>query len=145
MGDLLSRVQADLLTARKARDKARTSVLAMTLSELKNAAIDQGGPLDEAQATAVITRAVKRRKEAADQARTGGREEHAVAEESEAEVLGVYLPPPLDPDAVREMIRVAIADGADQMGAVMGRVMPQLQGRFDGKEAGRMVREELGV
>lgn len=143
MSELQERVTADLLAARKARDKQRTSVLSMTLSELKNAAIDGGSPLDEEQALAVITRAVKRRKEAASQARDGGREDRAQDEEAEAVILADYLPPPLTEDEVRALVREAVAGGADQMGAVMGRVMPQLKGRFDGKEAGRIVREEL--
>ena len=41
------------------------------------------------------------------------------------------------------MVREAIAGGAKQMGAVMGQVMPRLKGRFDGKEANRIVKEEI--
>ncbi len=143
MSDLLARVRADLITARKARDKARTSLLSMTLSELKNAVIDSGAELDDAAALEVITRAVKRRKEAANQAEELGRDEHAAGERAEAEMLSTYLPPQLSEQEVRTLVRDAIASGADQMGAVMGKVMPQLKGRFDGKEAGRIVREEL--
>ncbi len=143
MSELLERVRADLLAARKARDKARTTLLAMTLSELKNAAIDGGVELDDAQALAVVTRAVKRRKEAASQAEQHGRAEHAAAERAEAEMLAEYLPPQLSQEEVRAMVREAVAAGADQMGAVMGQVMPRLKGRFDGKEAGKIVREEL--
>lgn len=143
MSELLARVQADLVAARKARDKARTSVLSMTLSELKNAAIDGGAELDDAGALAVITKAVKRRREAASQAEEHGRDEHAANERAEADVLSGYLPPQLDEDEVRGYVREIIAGGADQMGPIMGQLMPRLKGRFDGKEAGRIVREEL--
>lgn len=139
----MAQVREDLITARKARDKARLALLSMTLSELKNAVIDGGEELDDTRALAVITSAVKRRREAASQAEELGRDEHAATERAEAEMLSVYLPPQLSEKEVRAKVRAAIAGGADQMGAVMGAVMPELKGRFDGKEAGRIVREEL--
>lgn len=143
MSELVARVRADLTEARKAREKARVSLLSMTLSELKNAAIDGGSELDDAGALSVITAAVKRRREAARQAEELGRAEHAANELAEADMLTVYLPPQLSEEEVRAMVQGVIASGADQMGAVMGQVMPKLKGRFDGKEAGRIVREEL--
>jgi uncharacterized protein YqeY len=79
--------------------------------------------------------------------RAAGREDLASKEESQAEVLSVYLPEGLSEDEVRALVRQAIADGANQganqMGPLMGRIMPQIRGRFDGKEANRIVREEL--
>jgi uncharacterized protein YqeY len=143
MSELMAQVREDLITARKARDKARLALLSMTLSELKNAVIDGGEELDDTRALAVITSAVKRRREAASQAEELGRDEHAATERAEAEMLSVCLPPQLSEEEVRAKVRAAIAGGADQMGAVMGLVMPELKGRFDGKEAGRIVREEL--
>ena len=44
---------------------------------------------------------------------------------------------------VRALVREAVAGGADQMGAVMRRIMPRIKGRFDGRDANRIVREEL--
>ncbi|MEZ4423248.1 MAG: GatB/YqeY domain-containing protein [Gemmatimonadota bacterium] len=141
---LKERLQQDLVTARKARDSARTLLLSTTLSEIKNAEIDKGGALGEDELLQVLTRAVKRRREAADSMREA-RPELAAKEEREAEALQVYMPAALDEAAVREMVRAAIAGGAADLGAVMGQVMPRLRGRFDGKEANRIVREELGA
>ena len=76
--------------------------------------------------------------------RAGGRPELADKEDAEAEILGIYLPPPLTEAEVRAIVRSAIAGGADQMGALMGQIMPQIRGRFDGKEANGILREELG-
>ena len=142
--DLKSRLQADLNEARKARDKARTLVLSTALSDVKNKEIDQGGPLSEADLAQVLGRAIKQRREAADQMRAGGREELAEKEESEAKLLASYLPDGLSESEVRAIVREAIDAGADQLGALMGRVMPRIRGRFDGKEANRIAREELG-
>ncbi len=76
--------------------------------------------------------------------RAGGRPELAEKEEREAHLLEAYLPAPLSEREVRERVRAAIAEGATDIGAVMGRIMPALKGRFDGREANRIVREELG-
>ena len=141
-GNLKDRLQADLVAARKARDSARTTLFSMTLSEVKNAEIAKGSALDDAQLLQVVTSAVKRRREAAEQMRTT-RPELAAKEEQEAEWLKDYLPQQLSEDEVRALVRGVIAEGQSAMGAVMGKVMPKLRGRFDGKEANRIVREEL--
>ena len=140
---LKERIRADLNEARKAREKLRTLVLSMTLSDLRNREIELGKEADDAEALSVLTKAVKRRKEAADLMRDAGRMELADKETSEAEILGAYLPEGLSEEEVREMVREVLAGGASEMGPVMGQLMPRLKGRFDGKEANRIVREEL--
>ncbi len=140
---LKTRLRADLNTARKDRDKLRTLVLSTTLSELRNREIDAGTEADDQEVISVLTKAVKSRKEAADQMRSGGRSELAEKEEAEAEILSAYLPEGLSEEEVREMVREILAEGPRELGPVMGRLMPRLEGRFDGKEANRIVREEL--
>ena len=140
---LKSRLQAELNEARKARDKLRTLVLSTTLSELKNREIEMGKEADDAEVLAVITKAVKRRKEAADQMRAGGRDELAEKETAEGKILSAYLPEGLSEEEVRGIIQEILAGGATDMGPVMGQLMPRLKGRFDGREANRIVREEL--
>ena len=144
MTSLKSRIKADLNDARRSRDKLRTRVLSTVLADLKNREIDARTELDDGAVEAVLTKAIKMRRDAAQQMRAAGREELATGEDTEALVLVRYLPPQLAEDDVRALIREAIAAGADNMGVVMGRVMPQLKGRFDGKEANRLVREALG-
>jgi len=141
---LKERIQADLADARRQRDKTRTVLLSTLLSELHNREIETRSALDDGAAVQVVTRAIKQRREAARQMREGGREELAEREEREAELLTPYLPEPMGEDEVRALVREAIADGVHEMGPLMGRVMPKIRGRFDGKEANRIVREELG-
>ena len=143
MSDLKTRLQADLTTARKAREKVRTLVLSTTLSELRNREIDLGHEASDDDVIQVITKAIKQRKDAAEQMRAGGRPELADKEESEAEVLGAYLPEGLSEDEVRAMIREIVDGGVTEMGPLMGRLMPQLRGRFDGKAANALVRDVL--
>jgi hypothetical protein len=144
MSTLKERLRADLNTARKARDKPRTLLLTTTLSELRNREIELGRDADDGDVTEVVGRAIKRRREAAEQMRGGGRIDLAGTEEQEAVLLGTYLPPPLDEETVRGLAREAIAAGATSVGAVMGAIMPRIKGRFDGREANRIVRDMLG-
>jgi len=142
--ELKNRVQSDLNEARKQRDKERTLVLSTLLSELKNKEIEMGGGLDAAAAVQVISKGIKQRRDAAEQMRAAGRGELADQEEAQAAVLQTYLPEGLSEEEVRAMVREIVAAGAGVMGAVMGQLMPRIRGRFDGKEANRIVKEELG-
>jgi uncharacterized protein len=137
------KLQSDLNEARKAREKFRILVLSTTLSDIRNREIELGKELDDGEFVAVISRAVKRRKEAADQMRSGGRDDLAEREEAEAEMLSHYLPRGLSEGEVRQIVREILGEGIRELGPVMGRLMPRLKGRFDGSEANRIVREEL--
>ena len=111
--------------------------------QIQDDLIEARGELDHAGVEALVTRAIKQRRDASEQMRAGGRPELADKEDAEAEILQAYLPPPMTEAEVRTIVQSAIAGGADQLGALMGQVMPQIRGRFDGKEANRIVREEL--
>lgn len=140
---LKDRLRADLNAARRNRDKLRTTVMTTTLSEVRNHEIDKGRDATDDDVIQVLTRAIKQRKESAEQAREVGRADVADRETQEAEILQAYMPDQLDEAAVQSLIQEALAAGADNVGAVMGRIMPRLKGRFDGKEANRLVREAL--
>lgn len=140
---LKNQLRTDLNEARKAREKLRTLVLSTTLSELRNREIETGSEAEDDEVISVLSKAVKRRREAAEQMRSGGRAELAEREETEAEILSEYLPAGLSEDEVRELVREILRGGPRELGPVMGRLMPRIQGRFDGKEANRIVREEL--
>lgn len=140
---LKARLQQDLARARKDRDRTRILVLSTTLSEVRNREIDQGGEASDEDVLQVVGRAIKQRREAAEQMRGGGRPELAEKEEAEAELLQGYLPEPLEEEEVRALVREIVASGVTDVGPVMGRLMPKIRGRFDGKAANRIVREEL--
>jgi uncharacterized protein YqeY len=139
---ITEQVRSDINGAMKARDTQRVGALRMVLSELQKAAKEGGG--DE---QAVLRRERKRRVEAAEQFRQGGRPELAEREESEAELIGGYLPAEIDDSELDAIVRAAIAEtGATSpkdMGAVMKAVMAKAAGRADGKRASTRVREAL--
>jgi uncharacterized protein YqeY len=139
---LTEQVRTDINGAMKARDSERVGALRMVLSELQKAAKEGGG--DE---LAVLRRERKRRLEAAEQFRQGGRSDLAEREESEAELISGYLPAELEDSELDAIVNAAIAEtGAKDvkdMGAVMKAVMAKAAGRADGKRASARVREVL--
>jgi uncharacterized protein YqeY len=139
---VLEQVRSDMTSAMKAGEKHRVGALRLVLSELQKAAKE--GSDDE---LAVLRRERKRRLEAAAQFRDGGRPELAEQEESEAEIIGGYLPAELSDAELDELVTAAIAQtgAADpkDMGLVMKAVMEKAGGRVDGRRASARVREAL--
>ena len=115
------------------------------LSDVRYKEIEISGELDDEGVVQVISRAIKQRKDASAQMRDAGRGELADNEDAQSAVLSEYLPEGLSEEEVRAIVREILDSGVDQMGALMGQVMPRIRGRFDGKEANRIVSEELGA
>jgi uncharacterized protein len=126
----------------KAREKERVHALRLIVSELQKAEKEQRD--DELQ---VLQRERKRRLEAADAYRDGGRTDLAESEEREAEIIASYMPEQLTDEELGALVGDAVAEsGASspkEMGKVMALVMPKLKGRADGKRVSAAVRETL--
>jgi uncharacterized protein YqeY len=135
-------VKADLAVAMKAGERERVGALRLVLSELQKAAKEGDG--DE---VAVLRRERKRRLDAAEQYRGGGREDLAGQEEGEARLLEAYLPAELSDDELERLVSDAVAEAGatapQDMGKVMSVVMPKVGGRADGKRVSERVREAL--
>lgn len=143
MSALLARLQQELIGARKARDADRTLVLSTTVSEIKARELDLTRPLTDEDALEVVRKGIKKRRESQEAYRAAGRAELAQKEAAEAAVLETYLPPQASPEDIRAAVRAVIAAGAANMGAVMGKVVPQFKGLADGAVINQIVREEL--
>jgi uncharacterized protein len=143
MSALQARLQAELTAARKAQDKAATLLLGMTLSEVKNRSIELKRDLTDNDVIDVVGKAIKKRRESVELYEKAGRNELAAQERAEATLLEKYLPPQVDPEEIRAAVRAAIAAGANNIGAVMGKVVPQFKGRAEGSAISVIVREEL--
>ena len=143
MSELLSRLQSELTAARKAQDKGLTLVLGTTISEAKNREIELRRPLTDDDVVDVVRKAIKRRREAVDMYAQASRDDLAQRERDEAAHLERYLPPAVDAEELRAAVRAAIDGGAANIGAVMGKVMPQFKGRAEGGTINAIAREEL--
>ena len=143
MSDLLSRLQQDLNAARKAQNKEHVLVLGTIISDVKNRQIELKRDLTDDDVTDVLRKGIKKRRESIEMYEKGGRLDLASKERNEVELLGKYLPAAVSDDEIRVAVRSAIADGAANVGAVMGKVMAQFKGRAEGGVINAIVREEL--
>ena len=143
MSTLLSRLQTEMTTARKAQDKPAVLLLGTTVSEVKNREIELQRELTDDDVIEVIRRGIKKRRESIDLYDKAGRAELADKERAEVAMLERYLPAQIGSDEIRAAVRAAIAAGATNVGAVMGKVMPQLKGRAEGSAINAIAREEL--
>jgi len=144
MSDLLARLESDLVVARKAQDKPRTLLLSTTLADIKNRRIElQRQPTDE-DVVEVLRKGIKKRRESIELYAKGGRQDLVDKERTEVESLEKYLPPAVDAAELRTAVQAAIAAGATNLGAVMGKVLPQFKGRAEGSTVSAIAREELG-
>jgi uncharacterized protein len=144
---LIKRLETELQDARRARDDARRDALSLILSALRSAEKDLQRELSDEEELQVLQRERKKRVEAADAFRSGGREAQAEAEDAELAVLEEFMPSPLSEEELEEIVDDAIAEvGATSLrdlGRVMKDVMPQVAGRADGGAVSQLVREKL--
>jgi uncharacterized protein len=150
---LIDQVQDDVNAALKAGDRERVHALRLIASELQKAAKDalQGDPsrgtLREDDEVAVLQRERKRRLEAAEAYREGGREDAAAAEDREAEIIASYMPEQISDEELGAIVGDAVAESGasspQEMGKVMSLVMPKVKGRADGKRVSAAVKEKL--
>jgi uncharacterized protein len=139
---LLNQVQDDVKAAMKAGERERVHALRMVADALQKAEKDNGGDPVE-----VLQRERKRRLEAAEAYRDGGRAEAADAEEREADLIASYLPEQLSDDELNAIVGDAVAESGasspQEMGKVMAVVMPKVKGLADGKRVSAAVKEML--
>jgi uncharacterized protein len=144
---LIVRMEEDLKAAMLEHDNERRDALRLLLASLRSAEKELQRPLSDDEELQVLQRERKRRIEAAEAFRSGGRDEQAEKEERELAVLVEFMPTPLTEEELEEIVDDVIAEvGATslgQLGRVMADVMPQVAGRADGSMVSQLVREKL--
>lgn len=131
--------------ARKQRDQARTLLLSTILSEVKNREIELNRPPTDDETAEVLRRGIRKRRESVEAYEKAGRTELVNTEKAEITALQEFLPAAVPPEEIRAAVRAVIAAGANDLGKVMGAVMPRFKGRADGKVINQIVREELST
>ena len=147
MTTLLERLTEDQKTAMRARDQQRLEAIRMVRSALLNAEKTKGKDLDDTESSEVIAREVRQRREAIEEAHKANRPEIAEHEEAGLAIVMAYLPEQLSRDQILEEAKKAIAElsakGPGDRGRVMGKLMPAVRGKADGKEVSSVVEELL--
>ena len=140
---LRAKLQEALNASRKARTAEATLCISTTLSDIMNREIELGhAPTDE-DVVEVVRKGIKKRRESVEAYDKANRPELAKKERDEVALLEAYLPPQASADEIRVSVKAAIAGGANNVGAVMGKVMPQFKGKAEGGAINAIVREEL--
>ena len=145
---LKQRIAEDFKRAMKAKEGTRLSCLRMLRSSLKNSEVEKGRELTDEEIQALVSSLIRKGKEAVEEFRKGNREDLALKEEGEIQVFYEYLPQQLTPQEIEETLGKIIsevsAEGLRDMGKVMKELMPQVQGKADGKLVSQTVARLLG-
>ncbi len=145
--DINAKLNEDMVTAAKAKDKVRLSAIRMLKAALHNKEIDLMRPLNEAEAMQILSVLVKQRKDSIEQFAKGGRTDLVEKEEAELKILQDFMPAQMSDEELGTLIKKVIDDmdavSVKDMGKVMKVLMPQITGKADGKAAGEKVKALL--
>jgi uncharacterized protein YqeY len=144
---LKERLDQDLKVAMREKDTLKLSVVRMLKSAVKYREIELMKPLDDAGVLQVISQEIKRHRDSVEQFRAGNRPDLVEKEEGEIAVLQAWLPAQLTEAEVRAKVDAAVqavgAKGPKDMGAVMKALLPEVQGKADGKLVSELVKARL--
>jgi hypothetical protein len=149
MAELKDRLRSDLTVSMRGRDELRTATIRMVLTAVTNAEVAgaQAREISDQEVVGVLAKEAKKRRDAADAFRQGGRPDLAEREDAEAAVIAGYLPAPLTDDELDALVDAAVAEtGANslrEMGAVMKRLATDVAGRADGARVAAAVKARL--
>jgi len=144
---LKEQLDADLKAAMKGKEALKLSVVRMLKSAVKYREIEVMKPLDDAGVLGVVATEIKRRRDSVEQYKAGARQDLVDKEEAEIRILQSYLPQQLSEAELRAKVDEVIgrtgAKGPKDMGAVMKALLPEVQGRAEGKAVSEMVKQRL--
>ena len=145
--ELKDRIAEDVKAAMRARDKDTLSALRLIQADIKRIEVDERVDVDDARLLAVLDKMSKQRRDSLEQFRDAGRDDLADREAFELEVIQRYMPQPLSEAELDQLIDAAIteesASSPREMGAVMARLKPQVQGRADMGQVSQRVKARL--
>ncbi len=146
---LKNKLNEDMKTAMVAKDTEKLSTIRMLKSAIQYFEIQKGVGYEatDEDVMEVIGREVKKRRESIELYEKGDRQELADKEKQELEQLQTYLPEQMGEDEIRQIVKGAIestgATSMQDMGKLMGAIMPQVKGKADGNLVNKIVREAL--
>jgi uncharacterized protein YqeY len=147
VGSIEERIAQDMRAALKERRREELNALRLLRSDLLLASKELRRPLEEPDVLGVLQKAARKRQEALEAYRQGGRPDLAQVEENELTIIGRYLPEALSAEELDRMIEEVVeevgAASLKDMGTVMKALMPRVKGRADGRQVNTMVRDLL--
>jgi uncharacterized protein YqeY len=146
---LKEKINSEMVSAAKAKDKIRLSTIRMIKSTLHNKEIELKGELSDADLLQMLSSIVKQRKDSIEQFRKGGRADLTEKEEAELKVVQEFMPEQMSEEKIEAEIEKAIGEvsavSIKEMGKVMKVLIPRLTGRADGKMVSEKVKTKLST
>lgn len=139
---LAEKIHEDLKISMKAREKKKTDALRMLIAALKNAQLDKGEELKEAEEVAIISTYARRCRESLEEFEKAGREDLVSETEEELKLVMTYLPRQLSVEEIEKEVKAAITQTGATSPKDMGKVMGIVMGKFKGKVDGNTVKEK---
>lgn len=144
---MLKKIEKDMMSALKNKEKEKAGSLRLIISKCKNKAIELGRDLSDPEVIKVLQTAAKQHKESIKMYKEGNRNDLVEQETTELGFVEDYLPSMMDEVEVKELIKQIIEEvGATDMsdfGKVMPNVMKKGAGKIDGSLAQSIVKELL--
>jgi len=140
---LKQQIQENIKNALKQKESEKLSVLRLLMDSIIKKEKELQKELEDQEILKLVMSAVKRGQDAVEQFKQGGRNDLAEKEQKEIDILKTYLPKQMDEQEIRLVVQKVIDSGANNIGAVMKQVMPEVQGKADGKLVTDIVKELL--
>jgi hypothetical protein len=145
---LKEKLMIDMKASMKNKDKVRKNTVTMVRAAVKQSEVDNRVELEDEDVLGIIIKQVKQRKDSIEDFKAGGRDDLVTLTEEEIAILTEYLPLQLGTEELEEIVVQAIKDTDAQskkdMGKIMGKVMPVIKGRADGKQVNQIVMKYFG-
>ena len=138
----------DLKDAMRQRDTVKRDTIRLLLSAIGyEEKAKRTDALEDDAVMQVLSKQAQQRRDSIEAYQKGNRPDLVAKEEAELEIVTQYLPQPLSADEIETIVQSVIAEvgatGPQDMGKVMGRIMPQVRGRADGKQVSALVSQKL--
>jgi uncharacterized protein len=147
MSDLKIRINDDVKSAMRNKDKDRLLVLRLILSAVKQIEVDERIELDDQRMIAVLDKLSKQHRDSIAQYENAGREDLVEKEQFQLNIVQEYLPSALSDEELSQLITDAISEtggsGMKDMGKVMGILKAKAQGRADMGKLSAQVKSQL--
>ena len=141
-------IRTEMTTAWKAGNLQRRDALRLIIAAFDNARIDLGHALDDEDATKVLQREAKQRRDSITEFQQAGRADLVAKEQVELDAIVGFLPQQLSEDELRAIVLEVIAEvgatTANDVGKVMRPLMARIAGRGDGRLANEIAKQALG-
>jgi uncharacterized protein YqeY len=147
MSDIKSRIQQDLTTAMKARQQREVAAIRLITAAIKQQEVDQRITADDNLITDILVKLAKQRRESITQYQQAGRDDLVEQEQYELALIETYLPQPLTPSEIENLVQQALSEtkatSIKDMGAVMAILKPKIHGRADMGQVSNKVKQAL--